>query len=463
MAWRIVIAGGGFGGLYAARELERVLPPQAARITLVNDVNFMLYTPLLPGAAAGTLEPRHVVVPLREELEHTELLLGGVAGADLDDRWLHVDTLEGHSERLRFDHLIVALGAVSRTLPIPGLVEHAIGFKTLAEAIALRNHLIRCLEMAESLEDPAAREKYLTFVFVGGGYAGVEGLAELQDFAADVVELYPRCRVQGTRFLLVEASDRIMREISADLADFTRRELMGRGIEFRLGTTIEEVGADHVRLATGETMPTSTVGWTAGGRAAPAPAPRRARAGAGRGAPSPPPAVATLGLPLERGRIKVDATLKVEGRDNVWAIGDAAAVPDPAQKGRAPTPPTAQHALRQGKRVGQNVAATIGNGRVRPFTYKTLGVFVDLGRFQAVASTLGIKWRGFPAWFLARSYHLFAMPGFRRQLRLVTDWTVDLLFPRDASELAQLGHPAPLEHGELEAMSAGGTPAEGDS
>src|SRR5215218_199401 len=348
VAWRIVIAGGGFGGLYAARELERVLPPQAARITLVNDVNFMLYTPLLPGAAAGTLEPRHVVVPLREELERTDLLLGQVAGADLDDRWLHVQTLEGHPEALRFDHLIVALGSVSRTLPIPGLVEHAIGFKTLAEAIALRKHLIRCLEMAESLEDPAEREKYLTFVFVGGGYAGVEGLAELQDFAADIVELYPRCRLQGTRFLLVEASDRIMREISADLADFTRRELMGRGIEFRLGTTVEEVGADHVRLATGETMPTTTVVWTAGVR--------------------PHPAVAALGLPLERGRIKVDATLRVEGHDNVWAIGDAAAVPDPAQKGAPtpPTPPTAQHALRQGERAAQNVAATIGNGTVRP-------------------------------------------------------------------------------------------------
>src|SRR3954449_3032429 len=183
MAWRIVIAGGGFGGLYAARELERVLPPQAARITLVNDVNFMLYTPLLPGAAAGTLEPRHVVVPLREELEHTELLLGGVAGADLDDRWLHVDTLEGHSERLEYDHLIVALGSVSRTLPIPGLVEHAIGFKSLPEAIALRNRVVGSLEAAETVEDPREREKWLTYVFVGAGYAGLEGLAELQDFA----------------------------------------------------------------------------------------------------------------------------------------------------------------------------------------------------------------------------------------------------------------------------------------
>jgi NADH:quinone reductase (non-electrogenic) len=439
MAWRIVIAGGGFGGLYAARELERTLPPQAARITLVNDVNFMLYTPLLPGAAAGTLEPRHVVVPLREELEHTDLRLGRVVGADLEDRWLYVETLEGHPEQLRYDHLIVALGSVSRTLPIPGLIEHAIGFKTLAEAIALRNHLILCLEMAESLEDPAEREKYLTFVFVGGGYAGVEGLAELQDFAADVVELYPRCKVQGTRFVLVEAGDRIMREISADLAEFTIRELQGRGIEFRIGTTVEEIGSEHIRLVTGETMPTSTVVWTAGVR--------------------PHPAVATLGLPLEGGRIKVDATLRVEGHDNVWAIGDAAAVPDPARKGQA-SPPTAQHALRQGKRAAKNVAATIGNGRVRPFTYKTLGAFVDLGRFQAVASTVGIKWRGFPAWFLARSYHLAAMPSFRRQLRLVADWTVDLLFPRDASELAQLAHPAPLDEGEFEAHSAGGTPAE---
>src|SRR3954451_5681695 len=228
MAWRIVIAGGGFGGLYAARELERVLPPQAARITLVNDVNFMLYTPLLPGAAAGTLEPRHVVVPLREELRYTDLRLGEITGADPDGKCLHVATIEGHDERIDYDHLIVALGSVSRTFPIPGLTEHAIGFKTLAEAIALRNQILRTLESAESLEDPREREKYLSYVFVGGGYAGVEGFAELQDFAADVIQLYPRCRVQGMNWMLVEATHRIMREISADLAEFTMRELQGR-------------------------------------------------------------------------------------------------------------------------------------------------------------------------------------------------------------------------------------------
>jgi len=439
VAWRIVIAGGGFGGLYAARELEKILPAQAAHITLVNDVNFMLYTPLLPGAAAGTLEPRHVVVPLRQELHRTDLRLGQVTSADPVARCVHVDTLEGHDERLDYDHLIVALGAVSRTLPIPGLTEHAIGFKTLAEAIALRNHVLRTLEMAESVEHPSERQKYLTYVFVGGGYAGVEGLAELQDFAADVIDRYPRCRVQGMRWLLVEASDRIMREIPPDLADFTMRELQGRGIEFRVGTTLKEITADAVRLADGEELPTRTVVWTAGVK--------------------PHPVVGRLGLPLEQGRIVVDKTLKVRGVEGVWAIGDAAAVPDPAQDGRAPSPPTAQHALRQGRRAAQNVAASIGRGQVRPFTYKTRGVFVDLGRFQAVASTLGIRWRGFPAWWLARGYHLAAMPGFRRQVRLLTDWTVDLFFPRDASELAQLGHPPSLE-GELDAHSAGGSAAE---
>ena len=442
MAWRIVIAGGGFGGLYAARTLERVLPAHAAGITLVNDVNFMLYTPLLPGAAAGTLEPRHVVVPLREELDHTDLRLGRVTGADPQRSCLEVASLEGHVEQIPYDHLIVALGSVSRTLPIPGLAEHAIGFKTLSEAIALRNRLLLTLEYAETIEDPGAREAYLTYVFVGGGYAGLEGLAELQDFAADVLDLYPRCRVQGLRFLLVEARDRVMQEIDAGLADFAVRELRGRGIEFRTGTTVERVTDRSVTLSGGETIPTRTLAWTAGVK--------------------PHPVVARLGLPLREGRIEVDRFMQVAGHDNVWAIGDAAAVPDPARKGE-PCPPTAQHALRQGRRVARNVAAALGNGRSRPFRYRTLGVFVDLGRHQAVASTLGIRWRGFPAWFLARTYHLLAMPGVKRRLRLVVDWTVDLMFPRDASELGQLGHPPALDddaHATLEAQSAGGTPGD---
>jgi NADH:ubiquinone reductase (H+-translocating) len=420
MAWHVVIAGGGFGGFYAARALEKALPPQAARITLVNDVNFMLYTPLLPGAAAGTLEPRHVVVPLREELKRTHLRLGTVLGAAPDNDTLRVRTLKGTEEELSYDHLIVALGSVSRTLPIPGLAEHGIGFKSLPEAIELRNHVLRTLEVGETLEDPQERMKWLTYVFVGAGYAGLEGLAELQDFAADVIDLYPRCRTQGMRWILVEARDRIMPEIPPPLAEFATRELRGRGIAIRTGTTLDEVTADAVRLSGGEVVPTKTLVWTAGVK--------------------PHPVVARLGLPLDpQGRIEVDATLRVKGRDNVWALGDAAAVPDPAKRGKSATPPTAQHALRQGKRAGRNVAASIGSGKVKPFTFKTKGVFVDMGQGQAVATTLGIRWRGVPAWWLARSYHLAALPGTKRKFRLLIDWNITLLFGRDASELGGLG------------------------
>src|SRR5580658_2546371 len=194
MAWHVVIAGGGFGGFYAARALERVLPAQSARVTLVNDANFMLYTPLLPGAAGATLDPRHVVVPLRSELRRTELVIGSVTGADSATGTLAVERIDGEQLTLSYDHLIVALGSVSRTLPIPGLAQHAIGLKSLSDATALRNQVLRCLDIAESLEDPELRSEYLGFVFVGGGYAGVEGLAELQDFAVQAIELYPRCR-----------------------------------------------------------------------------------------------------------------------------------------------------------------------------------------------------------------------------------------------------------------------------
>ena len=439
MAWNVVILGGGFGGLFTARKLERVLPHGAARVTLINDVNFMLYTPLLPGAAGGTLEPRHVVVPLREELKSTHLRLARVIGAEPDRKLVTIRSPEGHVETLDYDQLVVTLGSTSRSLPIPGLEEHAMGFKTLSEAIALRNRLLYTLEHAESIDDDEARHSLLTYVFVGAGYAGVEGLAELQDFATDVLEHYPRCRLHGLRFVLVEARDRLMPEISQGLAEHAGAELRRRGIEIVLSTTIERVSADSTELSTGEVIPTRTVAWTAGVK--------------------PHPIVAELGLPLDDGgRIKVDRFCQVEGHEDVWAIGDAAAVPDPARPGY-PCPPTCQHALRQGRTVGGNVAAALGGGRKRPFTYKTLGVFVDLGRHQAVAETLKITWRGFPAWFLARSYHLSQMPGTRRRVRLVADWTVGLLFGRDSSELGQLGHPPSLADTGLEEQSAGGTTA----
>src|SRR3954454_8468109 len=287
MAWHVVIAGGGFGGFYAARTLERTLPAQSTRVTLVSDVNFMLYTPLLPGAAAGTLEPRHVVVPLREALDRTDLRIGAVVDAEPDRNTIRLRALEGHVEELAYDQLIVAIGSVSRTLPIPGLGEHRLRFKLLPDTIELRNRLIRTLEAAETLDDPAERRAWLSYVFVGAGYAGLEGLAELQDFAADAIDRYPRCRTQGMRWLLVEATDRVMPEISTELADFAVRELRGRGIEIRTGTTLDELTETTARLGDGEVVPTRTCVWTAGVR--------------------PHPAVEQLGLPLnDGGRIRVD-------------------------------------------------------------------------------------------------------------------------------------------------------------
>jgi NADH dehydrogenase len=424
VASTVVIAGGGFAGLYAARRLERRLPRHGARIVLVTDVNFLLYTPLLPGAAAGSLEPRHVVVPLREDLAWTDIRLGKVTGADPGLRDLRYRTPDGRDETIRYDHLILALGSVSRTLPVPGLAEHGVGFKSLADAIALRNRVLWCLEVAEQLEDPDDRRSYLTFVFVGGGYAGVEGVAELQDYVADVLDRYPRCRLDGTRWLLVEAEDRIMQEIPEGLAAFATRELRGRGIEVRTGTRLDGLDERSATLSTGERVPTRTLCWTAGVK--------------------PPALVQELGLPLAHGRIETDRTTRVSGRENVWAIGDAAAVPDPVQGGRGPSPPTAQHAIRQGRVAADNVAAALRGSKPRPFRYRTLGVFVDMGQHKAVARVLGVPLRGLPAWFAARTYHLAMMPGVARRLRLAADWTVGLFFGRAAAELGQLGHPAPL-------------------
>jgi len=424
MAWEIVIAGGGFGGFYAARALERLLPANSARVTLVNEANFMLYTPLLPGAAGATLDPRHVVVPLRSQLRRTDFVIGAVTGADPAQRTLGVKRIDGEQIDLDYDQLVVALGSVSRTLPIPGLAEHASGLKSLSDATALRNRVLSCMDIAESLEDPAKRAEYLGFVFVGAGYAGVEGLAELQDFAAQAIDLYPRSRAEGMRWVLVEAKDRIMQEVPKGLSEFAARELRARGIEIRTETTIKEITERHATLSDGERIPARTVVWTAGVK--------------------PSPAVGRLNLPTDPGgRVIVDRTMRVEGHEHVWAIGDCAAVPDPARKGQ-PCPPTAQHAVRQGRLVARNVVATLGNGRVRPFRYRTKGVVAELGDTEAVALTLGVRWHGLPAWFIARTYHLLLMPGMGRKLRLLMDWNVALLFGRDTSAPGRLGSPTPL-------------------
>jgi NADH dehydrogenase len=382
----------------------------------------MHYTPFLPETAAGTLEPRHVVTPLREILDRTYLRLGAISGHDPVARAVELRTREGEVESLPYDQLLIALGSVSRVLPIPGLDEHAIGFKSLADAIWLRNHVVETLEAANATEDPARRDELLTYVFVGGGYAGLEALAELQDFAADAIERYPRARLHGMRWVLVEATHRVLPEIDAELAEYALRELRGRGIDVRLGTTLEEVHADAARLATGETLPTRTVVWTAG--------------------VAPHPSLRELSLPLdERGRVPVDEHLRVKGMDAVWAIGDCASAPDP--RGGL-CPPTAQHAVRQGPVAARNIAAELGIGEARPFAYRGNAAFVNLGRYKAVGKIGGRTFRGFPAWWMARTYHMSQIPGAARKARAVIDWTASLPFPRDISELGTIGHPKRL-------------------
>jgi NADH dehydrogenase len=422
MASEVVIVGGGFGGLFTARELERRTKPELARITLVNDVNFVLYTPFLPEAAAGTLEPRHVVTPLRDLLGRTELRLGAAIARDPAAKTITLRDLGGDRRPLRYDQLVIAPGSVSRVLPVPGLAEHAIGFKSLADAIWLRNQLVQRLEEAETGESDD--DDPLAFIFVGGGYAGLEALAELQDFAEGALEAYPRVRRRGMRWILVEAADRVLPELNPRLGKYAIAELRRRGIEILLETRLEEVGPDWARISTGETIPTRTVVWTAG--------------------VVPHPSIENLGLPrTDRGHIAVDDHLRVPGEDGVWALGDAAAVPDPARKGQF-CPPTAQHAVRQGRLAGRNVAAALSGARTRPFRYRSRGAFVNLGRYRAVAASGPLTFTGFFAWWLARTYHVSQIPGLARKVRTVLDWTAGLPFRRDVAEVGTIGHPRPL-------------------
>jgi NADH:ubiquinone reductase (H+-translocating) len=422
MAWNVVIAGGGFGGLSAARELEKVMPKQSARLMLINEQNYATYAPFLPEAAAGTLEPRHVVTPLREILKRTYLRLGEITGHDPEAKTVELAAKGGENETIPYDQLLLSLGSVSRVLPIPGLTEHAMGFKGLADAIVLRNRVIENLEMANATGDRQRREELLTFVFVGGGYAGLEALAELQDFAADAMDAYPRARLHGMRWLLVEAAPRVLPEIDQDLADYALRELRGRGIEIKLETQLKEVTKDSVTLSTGEVVPTRTVVWTAG--------------------VAPAPILKDLNVPLdERGRVPVDDHLRVQGLESVWAIGDCAAAPDP----RGGTcPPTAQHAVRQGPVAARNIAAELGIGTAEPFTYRSEASFVNLGRYKAVGRIGDRKLRGFPAWFLARSYHMSQIPGYARKAHAVLDWTASMPFKRDIAELGSVTRPKRL-------------------
>jgi NADH dehydrogenase len=425
----VVVVGGGFGGMYAARHLERKLPAGSAEIVLVNPENFMLYTPLLPEAASGTIQPRNVVVPLRRVLRRTRLMIGRATGFDVDRRTVTVAPPEGQPRTIAWDRLVLATGSVSRLPGIPGLAEHARGFKTLPEGIYLRNHVLRQLELADAADDVAERAARLTFVVVGAGYAGTELVAELQALTSRAIDAYPGLRPRDVRWILADLAPMILPELGQQLGRATLRILRRRGIEVRLETGVKEIGPESVRLTDGDELPTRTFVWTAGVR--------------------PQPLVATIGLPTDRqGRLLVDRYLTVQGRDDVFALGDTAAVPDPASPER-PSPPTAQHALRQAKTCAANVAASLGEGERHRFEYKGLGLLVNLGQFKGVGRVVGVPISGFLGWFVTRSYHLAAMPTWGRRFRVGLDWGVALISPSDIAELGSLGRDDPEARSEV--------------
>ena len=401
-----LILGGGFAGAYVAR----LLGDRGA--TMVSHENFMLYTPLLPEAASGTLEPRHTVVPLRVMCPQAELLLGDLEGVDLEARTATVETDAG-PQLVRWRELVLALGAVPRTVPVPGLGEHALSFKSLPDAIHLRNHVLRRLEAADAALDEESRRAQLSFVFVGAGYAGVEALAELSDLADDAMRYYPRLRDVPRRWVLVDAAPKILPEIPSRLGEYAARELTERGVEIHVGTTLESVSASDAVLGDGTRIPTHTLVWTAGVRAN--------------------PVLRELGVPLDdRGRVEVDEFLRVRGVPGVWALGDCARVPN--TRSATPDPPTCQHALRQARRLAKNLA-----GDPKPYGYRMLGQVATLGRYKGIADVVGLRFRGFLGWFITRSYHLYQLPLAQRRTRVVVDWTVSLLFRRDVAELDSLG------------------------
>jgi NADH:ubiquinone reductase (H+-translocating) len=402
-----LILGGGFGGAYVARLLGK------RGATIVSPDSAMLYTPLLPEVAAGGLSPRHAVIPLRMMCPHAELVRGRAVAVDEASRRVAVETEMGPIE-LQYERLVLALGAVPRVPPVPGLAEHGLGFKRVGDAIHLRNHILRQLELAEA--DRANAERHLTFVFVGAGYAGVEALAELHQLVSDATPHYPVLRAVPQRWVLVDGGPRVLAEVPTSLSEYTTRLLRRRGVDVRLATTLDSVEPDAVTLSDGTRIDTETLVWTAG--------------------IAPNPVLARLGMPLdERGRVVVDSCLRVHDRDDVFAIGDCARVPNEATP-EAPDPPTCQHALRQARRLSKTL-----KGRAKPYRFRSLGGGATLGRDKGIASVFGLRFRGLIAAAIIRAYHVHQVPLASRRVRVLADGMLSQLFRRD---IAELGGTEPL-------------------
>ncbi|MFE2627612.1 NAD(P)/FAD-dependent oxidoreductase [Streptomyces sp. NPDC059374] len=439
---RIVIVGAGFAGYRAARTLSRLTRHQAD-ITLLNPTDYFLYLPLLPQVAAGILEPRRVTVSLSGTLPHVRLVLGEADGIDLDGRTVHYTGPEGDGGTLSYDRLVLTAGSVNKLLPIPGVAEHAHGFRSLPEALYLRDHVTRQMELAAAGDDPALCRARCTFVVVGAGYTGTEVAAHGQLFTDAQVRRHPLRAGMRPRWMLLDVADRVLPELDERLARTADEVLRQRGVDVRMGTSVKEATHDGVLLTDGETVPTRSLVWCVGVR--------------------PDPLAASLELPLERGRLLVDPHLQVPGRAELFAAGDAAAVPD-LEKPGSYTPMTAQHAWRQGRTVAHNVAASLGMGERRAYRHRDLGFVVDLGGVKAAANPLGVHLSGVAAGAVTRGYHLAAMPGNR--VRVAADWVLDAVLPRQAVQLGLVrSWSVPLDTASPELVrmpgGPGGTPAPG--
>ncbi|NUS84615.1 MAG: NAD(P)/FAD-dependent oxidoreductase [Streptomyces sp.] len=412
---RIVIVGAGFAGYQAARTLSRTLRDEA-EIVLVNPNDYFLYLPLLPQVAAAVLEPRRVSISLTQTLPGVRLVLGEVDSVELDARRINWTDPEGRRGRMDYDRLVLSVGSVNKLLPVPGVAEHAHGFRGMPEALYLRDHMIRQIELAGASDDPAEQAARRTFVVVGAGYTGTE-VAAHGVLLTDALTRH-NAALRGApppRWLLIDIADRVLPELDRRLSDTADRVLTKRGVDIRTGTSVKEATKDGVLLDTGEFIATRSLIWCVGVR--------------------PDPLVDDLGLPTERGRLCVDPYLAVPGHPEVLACGDAAAVPDLTRPGQF-TPMTAQHAQRQGKVAGRNVAATLGYGTRRPYKHHDLGFTVDLGGVQGAANPLHVPLSGPVANLVTRGYHLMAMPGNR--VRVATDWLIDMVLPPQGVQLGMV-------------------------
>ena len=425
---RIVVLGGGYVGFYTALRLRKRLGRREVAIVVVDPRSYMTYQPFLPEAAAGSLEPRHVVVSHRQALDGVDVLNGRVTQVRHAERTVRIAPEVGDEYEITYDHLVVALGSVARTLPIPGLAEQGIGFKTVEEAIALRNHALARLDAAASTWDPAARRRLLTFTFVGAGFAGVEALAEVEDMVRAAVAggRYEGITAEDLRFVMIEGSTRILPELGDEMGGYALEQLRARGIEVHLATFLSSCTGGHVVTSTGLEFDSATIVWTAGVKAN--------------------PVLSATDLPLDdAGRVRALPTLQVvtadgEVVDGAWTAGDCAAVPDLTHPGTLCSP-SAQHAVRQARHLGDNLARHLRGAEVTPYKHKHVGTVASLGLGKGVAQVYGVKVRGRLAWFMHRSYHVAQMPTLNRKVRIVLDWTLSLFFRRELVALGSLHDP----------------------